>query len=94
MISTSYHSNFFEIKLNTNFPCFTSPFEGKMQHSVWVAEIINSNLEVVKSGLSDVVPAGVLTKQISFRRIWQGKGSNGPSSKVFNLLLYHMVLSK
>lgn len=52
---------------------------------MWVAEVINSNLEVVKSGLSDVVPAGVLTKQISFRRIWQGKGSHTAASKVFNL---------
>ncbi|XP_027163442.1 anaphase-promoting complex subunit 1 [Coffea eugenioides] len=64
-------------------PLMASYNKGKMQHSVWVAEIINSNLEVVKSGLSDVVPAGVLTKQISFRRIWQGKGSHAAASKVF-----------
>ncbi|KAL3521232.1 hypothetical protein ACH5RR_019381, partial [Cinchona calisaya] len=64
-------------------PLMASYNKGKMQHSVWVAEVINSNLEVVKSGLSDVVPAGVLTKQISFRRIWQGKGSHTAASKVF-----------
>lgn len=57
-------------------------FAGKMQHTVWVSEVINSNLEVASTSLSDVVPAGVLPKQFSFRRIWQGKGAQTSASKV------------
>ncbi|KAJ0045529.1 hypothetical protein Pint_06537 [Pistacia integerrima] len=30
-----------------------------MQHSVWVAEVVNSNLEVSSASLCDIVPAGV-----------------------------------
>lgn len=55
---------------------------GKMQHSVWVAEVVNSNLEVKNSQLVGVVPAEVLPKQFSFRRIWQGKGAHAAASKV------------
>lgn len=53
-----------------------------MQHSLWVAEAIGSNIEVANSKLSDVVPAGVLPKQFSFRKIWQGKGAQTAASKV------------
>lgn len=65
----------------------TTFFAGKMQHSLWVVEAIGSNLEVVNSKLSDVVPAGVLPKQFSFRKIWQGKGSHTAASKVLSLTL-------
>ncbi|KAA8539561.1 hypothetical protein F0562_026253 [Nyssa sinensis] len=64
-------------------PLMASYNKGKMQHSLWVAEAINSNLEVAHSKLCDVVPAGVLPKQFSFRRIWQGKGAHTAASKVF-----------
>lgn len=59
-----------------------------MQHSVWVAEAISSNLEVANSKLFDVIPAEVLPKQFSFRRIWQGKGSQTAANKVLDLLLF------
>ncbi len=61
-----------------------------MQHSVWVAEAVNSNLEVANGSLADVVPAGVLTKQFSFRRIWQGKGAPTAACKVSMYLLIFM----
>ncbi|RVX03114.1 Anaphase-promoting complex subunit 1 [Vitis vinifera] len=41
-------------------PLMASYNKGKMQHSVWVAEVINSCLEVSNASLSDVIPAGVL----------------------------------
>ncbi|GKU92137.1 hypothetical protein SLEP1_g5905 [Rubroshorea leprosula] len=64
-------------------PLMASYNRGKMQHSVWVVEVINSNLEVENASLSDVVPASVLAKRFSFRRIWQGKGAHTAASKVF-----------
>ncbi|XP_058181037.1 anaphase-promoting complex subunit 1 isoform X3 [Rhododendron vialii] len=64
-------------------PLMASYNKGKMQHSLWVAEAIGSNVEVANSKLSDVVPAGVLPKQFSFRKIWQGKGAQTAASKVF-----------
>ncbi|KAL0003395.1 hypothetical protein SO802_017176 [Lithocarpus litseifolius] len=64
-------------------PLMASYNKGKMQHSVWVAEAVNSNLELANSSSADVVPAGVLPKQFSFRRIWQGKGAQTAASKVF-----------
>lgn len=68
-------------------------FAGKMQHSVWVAEVINSCLEVSNASLSDVIPAGVLPKQFSFRRIWQGKGAQTAACKVpVNLLIFLVSL--
>lgn len=57
-------------------------YAGKMQHSVWVAEVINSNLEVANASLTDAAPVGVLDKQFSFRRIWQGKGAQTAACKV------------
>ncbi|XP_059654080.1 anaphase-promoting complex subunit 1 isoform X2 [Cornus florida] len=66
-----------------HIPLMASYSKGKMQHSVWVVEVVNSNAEVVNSKLSDVAPAGVLQKQFSFRRIWQGKGAQTAASKVF-----------
>lgn len=53
-----------------------------MQHSLWVVELMNSNLEVENANLLDVVPAGVIPKQFSFRRIWQGKGAQAAACKV------------
>ncbi|KAJ9175912.1 hypothetical protein P3X46_014412 [Hevea brasiliensis] len=64
-------------------PLMASYNKGKMQHSVWVAEVINSNLEVASGGLIDAVPAGLLAKQFSFRRIWQGKGAQTAACKIF-----------
>ncbi|XP_048325794.2 anaphase-promoting complex subunit 1 isoform X1 [Ziziphus jujuba] len=64
-------------------PLMASYNKGKMQHSVWVAELMNSNLEVASANLLDVVPAGVIPKQFSFRRIWQGKGAQAAACKVF-----------
>lgn len=59
-----------------------------MQHSVWVAEIISSNLENAGASSFDVVPAGVVAKQFSFRRIWQGKGTHTAASKVMFTLVF------
>ncbi|KAK2994888.1 hypothetical protein RJ640_002281 [Escallonia rubra] len=64
-------------------PLMASYDEGKMQHSVWVVEVVSSDLEVATSKLFDRVPAEVLPKQFSFRRIWQGKGAQTAASKVF-----------
>ncbi|XP_022745935.1 anaphase-promoting complex subunit 1-like isoform X2 [Durio zibethinus] len=64
-------------------PLMASYNKVKMQHSVWVAEVINSSLEVENASLSATVPAGVLPKCFCFRRIWQGKGAHTAASKVF-----------
>lgn len=64
-------------------PIMASYNKGKMQHSVWAVETTNSNLELAKSGASNVVPVAVLARQFSFRRIWQGKGSFTSACKVF-----------
>ncbi|PON86586.1 Anaphase-promoting complex subunit [Trema orientale] len=64
-------------------PLMASYNKGKMQHSVWVVEVINSNLEVANANLLDAIPSGVLPKQFSFRRIWQGKGVQTAACKVF-----------
>ncbi|GAV64914.1 Apc1 domain-containing protein [Cephalotus follicularis] len=64
-------------------PLMASYNKGKMQHSVWVSEVINSNLEVAIGSLLDVVPAAVLPKKFSFRRIWQGKVAQMAACKVF-----------
>lgn len=58
-----------------------------MQHSVWVAEAVNFNLEVANASLADVVPADVIPKQFSFHRIWQGKGAMTAACKVSMYLL-------
>lgn len=58
-----------------------------MQHSVWAVETTNSNLEIAKSGATDVVPVPVLARQFSFRRIWQGKGSHTSASKVLKTIV-------
>ncbi|XP_075104821.1 anaphase-promoting complex subunit 1-like isoform X3 [Nicotiana tabacum] len=63
-------------------PLMASYNKAKLQHSLWVVEKINSNIEMGNSRFPDV-PVGVLTKQFSFRRIWQGKGSQTAASKVF-----------
>ncbi|MCD7447530.1 hypothetical protein HAX54_031559 [Datura stramonium] len=63
-------------------PLMASYNKAKLQHSLWVVETINSNIEMGNSRFPDV-PVGVLTKQFSFRRIWQGKGSQTAASKVF-----------
>ncbi|CAK7325887.1 unnamed protein product [Dovyalis caffra] len=68
---------------SNRIPLMASYNKGKMQHSLWVAEIINSNFESENASLSGVVLDGVLDKQFSFRRIWQGKGAQTAASKVF-----------
>ncbi|OVA02727.1 Anaphase-promoting complex subunit 1 [Macleaya cordata] len=64
-------------------PLMASYNKGKMQHSVWLVEIVSSNPESADASLSEVVPDGVLSKQFSFRRIWQGKGAQFAASEVF-----------
>ncbi|CAN6805344.1 unnamed protein product [Brassica oleracea] len=59
-------------------PLMTSYNKGKMQHSVWAAELIES-----ASCSSGVVPDTVFPKRVSFRRIWQAKGAKKAASKVF-----------
>ncbi|GJR84537.1 anaphase-promoting complex subunit 1 isoform X1 [Tanacetum coccineum] len=60
-------------------PLMASYHKGKMQHSLWTAEVINSNHEVGASVLQDVI----LSKKLFFRRIWQGKGAQAAASEVF-----------
>ncbi|KAJ9539792.1 hypothetical protein OSB04_026298 [Centaurea solstitialis] len=60
-------------------PLMASYHKGKMQHSLWTAEVINSNLEAADSLLPDVM----LSKKFFFRRIWQGKGAPAAASEVF-----------
>lgn len=62
-------------------------FAGKMQHSVWVVDVISSNLEVENANILDLIPSGVVPKQFSFRRIWQGKGVQTAACKVLVYLL-------
>ncbi|KAK6929487.1 Anaphase-promoting complex subunit 1, middle domain [Dillenia turbinata] len=64
-------------------PLMATYNKGKMQHSLWVAEVINSSLEPVNASFPGGIPVGVLPKQFCFRRIWQGKGAQTPASKVF-----------
>lgn len=64
------------------YRCKIVLFAGKMQHSVWVVEVINSNIEDANPNLLDVIPSGVISKQFSFRRIWQGKGAQTSACKV------------
>ncbi|XP_010423455.1 PREDICTED: anaphase-promoting complex subunit 1 isoform X1 [Camelina sativa] len=66
-----------------HLPLMTSYNKGKMQHSVWAAEFIESNFEASASCSSGVVPDAVLPKRVSFRRIWQAKGAKKAASKVF-----------
>ncbi|KAL0452714.1 UNVERIFIED_CONTAM: Anaphase-promoting complex subunit [Sesamum latifolium] len=63
-------------------PLMASYNKGKMQHSLWVVEVNNSNLDAMKSKSSDLIAPGMSTKH-SFRRIWQWKGSQTAASKVF-----------
>lgn len=53
-----------------------------MQHSLWVAEIVNSNFDEAAPDLLNVDPMDVLPKHLSFRRIWQGKGAQTAACKV------------
>ncbi|KAL0709198.1 hypothetical protein Bca4012_016176 [Brassica carinata] len=62
-------------------PLMTSYNKGKMQHSVWAAEFIESNLEASTSCSNGVVPDTVFPKRVSFRRIWQAKGAKKAASK-------------
>ncbi|CAN0909752.1 Anaphase-promoting complex subunit 1 [Linum grandiflorum] len=64
-------------------PLMASYNRGQSQHSVWVAELIKDNLEVVNSSSTDAVPYALSAKQVSFRRIWQGRGTRTAACKVF-----------
>ncbi|XP_027331009.1 anaphase-promoting complex subunit 1 isoform X2 [Abrus precatorius] len=64
-------------------PLMASYNKGKMQHSLWVAEIVNSNFDEAGISLLNVDPMSVLPKHLSFRRIWQGKGAQTAACKVF-----------
>eukprot|EP00257_Ricinus_communis_P020956 XP_015580327.1 anaphase-promoting complex subunit 1 [Ricinus communis] len=64
-------------------PLMASYNKGKLQHSVWVVEVINSNLEDANASSIDEIPTGVVAKQFSLRRIWQGKGAQAAACKVF-----------
>ncbi|PIA32336.1 hypothetical protein AQUCO_04500142v1 [Aquilegia coerulea] len=64
-------------------PLMTSYNKGKMQHSLWLIEITNSTSESSNTNSCEAVPPGVLPKQSSLRRIWQGKGAPSAASKVF-----------
>ncbi|XP_010543717.1 PREDICTED: anaphase-promoting complex subunit 1 isoform X2 [Tarenaya hassleriana] len=66
-----------------HLPLIASYNKGKMQHSVWAVELINSSPEGCGSSSGYVVPDGVLPKRVSFRRIWQAKGAKKAASKVF-----------
>lgn len=64
-------------------PLMATYNRGKMQHCLWFAQSLGSDLEVENPKSSDVAPAGVLLGQFSFHRIWQGKGAQAASSKIF-----------
>ncbi|CAI0443752.1 unnamed protein product [Linum tenue] len=64
-------------------PLMASYNRGLSQHSVWVAETINSDFEVANGSSTDGVPSCLSTKPIAFRRIWQGKGTRTAACKVF-----------
>lgn len=53
-----------------------------MQHSLWLIEDVNVNFDSSTAKSNDIVPPGVLLKQSSLRRIWQGKGAPSAASKV------------
>lgn len=63
-----------------------------MQHSLWVAEIINSNFEAENASLSGAALDDVLDKNFSFRRIWQGKGAQTAASKVPYISSWHLMV--
>ncbi|KAG5109684.1 hypothetical protein JHK82_038907 [Glycine max] len=65
-------------------PLMASYNKGKMQHSLWVAEIVSSNIdEDPATDLLHIDPMSVLPKHLSFRKIWQGKGAQTAACKVF-----------
>ena len=64
-----------------------------MQHSLWVAEIVNSNFdEATSTCLLNVNPMGVLPRHVSFRRIWQGKGAQAAACKVATVTVFWLLL--
>ncbi|CAA0820111.1 Anaphase-promoting complex subunit 1, partial [Striga hermonthica] len=63
-------------------PLMVSYNKGKMQHSLWVVELNNSNHEVANSKSSNLSASQMSGKHL-FRRIWQGKGLQTAASKVF-----------
>ncbi|TYK14465.1 anaphase-promoting complex subunit 1 [Cucumis melo var. makuwa] len=75
-------------------PLMASYNKGKMQHSVWVAQYMNSNHITENTSSSDAVPDGVLPKYLSFQRIWQGKGAQTAACKTlcsFFIFTFNMI---
>ncbi|XP_077233026.1 E3 ubiquitin ligase isoform X2 [Tasmannia lanceolata] len=69
---------------NDAIPLVASYHKGKMQHSVWLVEIVNPNVDTVFASTTvDAVTTGVLSKQFSLQRIWKEKCSQFAASKVF-----------
>ncbi|KAK1284173.1 Anaphase-promoting complex subunit 1 [Acorus calamus] len=65
-------------------PLVVSYHKGKMQHSVWLVGIVNSNCQTARKTSMDTVASAIVpSRQFSFRRIWQGKCSQLVASKVF-----------
>ncbi|KAF3675848.1 hypothetical protein FXO38_04588 [Capsicum annuum] len=73
-------------------PLMASYNKAKLQHSLWVVETINSNIEMGNSRFPGV-PLGVLMKQFSFRRIWQGKVSQEAATKLgmYTMLVMNVI---
>lgn len=91
-LMASYNKGFLSCEFFSLLLCLPSIdiymlYAGKMQHSLWVVEIMHPNLEVENANSLDVVPAGVIPEQFSFRRIWQGKGAQTAACKVLVYLL-------
>lgn len=65
-------------------PLVASYNKGKMQHSLWFVEIINSNIEAASASTTvHAVVADIISKEFLLRRIWQGKCAQSAASKVF-----------
>ncbi|KAL2945094.1 Anaphase-promoting complex subunit 1 [Bienertia sinuspersici] len=64
-------------------PLIASYNRDKMQHSLWVAESVKSNLGEQAASDTLISYAEVSPCQFSFRRIWQAKGHQTAASKVF-----------
>ncbi|GMH15411.1 hypothetical protein Nepgr_017252 [Nepenthes gracilis] len=63
-------------------PLMASFSREKMQHSLWLIAGPSTGVEV-NSNSSYEIPTQELTRQFSFQRIWQAKGSLTAASKVF-----------
>ncbi|WOL06876.1 anaphase-promoting complex subunit 1 isoform X1 [Canna indica] len=62
-------------------PLMASYNKSKMQHSVWLVEIVSRS--EAETTMVDAVSTELSIPQYSFRRIWQGKCSQSAANKVF-----------